>query len=133
MGEGPLMGFGLVLAAAGAGLFAIPSMAGVMAGAIVFGAGLPWIVVGAYTMLQVRTPLELQGRVSAAADTILSTPQILSVAMGAWLVGIVNYQLLLAIMGGTVLAAAIYLLTRKEQWEKLPPAEAAPELEASVR
>jgi MFS family permease len=92
IGEGPLMGFGLVLAAAGAGLFAIPSLAGVMAGAIVFGAGLPWIVVGAYTMLQVRTPLELQGRVSAAADTLLSTPQILSIAVGAWLVGIVNYQ-----------------------------------------
>ena len=129
IGEGPLMGFGLVLVAAGAGLFAIPSLPGVMAGAIMFGAGLPWIVVGAYTMLQIRTPLELQGRVSAAADTILSTPQILSIALGAWLVGIVNYQLLLAVMGGTVLLAAVYLLTRKQQWEKLAPTEAAAELE----
>jgi len=129
IGEGPLMGFGLVLVAGGAGLFAIPSLPGVMAGAIMFGAGLPWIVVGAYTMLQIRTPLELQGRVSAAADTILSTPQILSIALGAWLVGIVNYQLLLAVMGGTVLLAAVYLLTRKQQWEKLAPTEAAAELE----
>jgi MFS family permease len=128
IGEGPLMGFGLVLVAGGAGLFAIPSLPGVMAGAIMFGAGLPWIVVGAYTMLQIRTPLELQGRVSAAADTILSTPQILSIALGAWLVGIVNYQLLLAVMGGTVLLAAVYLLTRKQQWEKLAPTEAAAEL-----
>ena len=104
VGEGPLMGFGLVLAAAGAGLFAVPDMAGVMSGAILFGAGLPWIIVGAYTMLQLRTPLELQGRVSAAADTILSTPQVLSIAVGAWLVGVVSYQLLLAVMGGTVLA-----------------------------
>src|ERR1019366_2046295 len=129
IGGGPLMGFGLVLVAAGAGLFAIPSLPGVMAGAIMFGAGLPWIVVGAYTMLQIRTPLELQGRVSAAADTILSTPQILSIALGAWLVGIVNYQLLLAVMGGTVLLAAVYLLTRKQQWEKLAPTKAAAELE----
>jgi MFS family permease len=118
VGEGPLMGFGLVLAALGAGLFAVPDLPGVMSGAILFGAGLPWIVVGAYTMLQLRTPLELQGRVSAAADTILSTPQVLSIALGAWLVGVVNYQILLAVMGSTVLAAAAYLLTRKEQWEK---------------
>ena len=130
IGEGPLMGFGLILVAAGAGLFAIPSLPGVMAGAILFGAGLPWVVVGAYTMLQIRTPLELQGRVSAAADTILSTPQILSIALGAWLVGVVNYQLLLGIMGVTVLVAALYLLTRKEQWVKMAPAEAAAEPEA---
>ncbi len=120
IGEGPLMGFGLIVLAAGAGLFAVPALAGVLPGAVLFGAGLPWIVVGAYTMLQRRTPVELQGRVSAAADTILSTPQILSIAVGAWLVGIVNYKLLLFVMSGTVLAAAAYLLSRKEQWEKLP-------------
>ena len=114
------MGFGLIVLAAGAGLFAVPALAGVLPGAVLFGAGLPWIVVGAYTMLQRRTPVELQGRVSAAADTILSTPQILSIAVGAWLVGIVNYKLLLFVMSGTVLAAAAYLLSRKEQWEKLP-------------
>jgi MFS family permease len=131
--EGPLMGFGLVLAAAGAGLFAVPDMAGVMSGAILFGAGLPWIIVGAYTMLQLRTPPELQGRVSAAADTILSTPQVLSIAVGAWLVGVVSYQLLLAVMGGTVLLAAVYLLTRKEQWEKLAPPAASTEPQTSDR
>jgi MFS family permease len=119
--EGPLMGFGLVVLAAGAGLFAVPALAGVMPGAVLFGIGLPWVVVGAYTMLQRRTPPELQGRVSAAADTILSTPQVLSIAVGAWLVGIVNYKLLLFVMAGTVLVAAAYLLSRKEQWEKLVP------------
>ncbi len=92
--------------AAGAGLFAVPALAGVMSGAILFGMGLPWIIVGAYTMLQIRTPPELQGRVSAAADTILSTPQVLSIALGAWLVGVVDYRMLLCVMGGTVLLAA---------------------------
>jgi hypothetical protein len=41
--------------------------------------------------------------------------------VGAWLVGIVNYKLLLFVMAGTVLVAAAYLLSRKEQWEKLVP------------
>jgi MFS family permease len=133
LGEGPLMGLGLVAAAIGAGLFAIPDLPGVLTGAVFFGAGLPWIVVGAYTMLQRRTPVELQGRVSAAADTLLSTPQVLSIAVGAWLVGIVNYRVLLFVMAGTVLMAATYLLSRKEQWQKLPSptAEAAIEAEPS--
>ena len=129
VGEGPLMGFGLIVLAIGAGLFAVPALAGVLPGAILFGMGLPWIVVGSYTMLQRRTPPELQGRVSAAADTFLSTPQVLSIAAGAWLIGLVSYRILLFVMAGTVLIAAAYLLSRKEQWEKLPPqaGEAFPE------
>ena len=127
IGEGPLMGLGLVVIAGGAGLFAVPAMAGVMPGAVLFGIGLPWIIVGAYTMLQIRTPLELQGRVSAAADTILSTPQTVSIALGAWLVGVVDYKVLLYVIAATVLAAAGYLLSRKEQWQKLDlPAMSGP-------
>jgi MFS family permease len=127
IGEGPLMGLGLVVIAGGAGLFAVPAMAGVMPGAVLFGIGLPWIIVGAYTMLQIRTPLELQGRVSAAADTILSTPQTVSIALGAWLVGVVDYKVLLYVIAATVLAAAGYLLSRKEQWQKLDlPATSGP-------
>ena len=92
-----------------------------MAGAVLFGLGLPWVVVGAYTMLQIRTPFELQGRVSAAADTILSTPQVFSIALGAYLVGIVDYRILLFVMAGTVLGAALYLLSRREQWVRIRP------------
>ena len=120
------MGLGLVAVAGGAGLFAIPALAGVMAGAILFGLGLPWVIVGAYTMLQIRTPFQLQGRVSVAADTILSTPQVLSIALGAYLVGIVDYRILLYVMAGTVMGAAVYLLSRREQWVKYVPARAEP-------
>jgi hypothetical protein len=118
------MGLGLVAIAGGAGLFAIPALTGVMAGAIMFGTGLPWVIVGAYTMLQIRTPYALQGRVSAAADTILSTPQVLSIGLGAYLVGIVDYRMLLYVMAGTVMGSAIYLLTRGEQWVRYVPAQA---------
>ena len=124
VGEGPLMGLGLVAIAAGAGLFATPALTGVMAGAIMFGTGLPWVIVGAYTMLQIRTPYALQGRVSAAADTILSTPQVLSIGLGAYLVGIVDYRMLLYVMAGTVMASALYLLTRREQWVRYVPVQA---------
>ena len=118
IGEGPLCGFGLVLLAIGSGLFMLPDIPGVFAGAIVLGASLPWLIVGFMTLLQRRTPIELQGRVSAAADTLTSLPQTASIAVGASLLGVVDYRLLLAVVAVVVTAAGVYLLTRREQWER---------------
>lgn len=104
------MGFGLVVLAIGGGLFAIPALTGVLPGAILFG----------------------MGRVSAAADTFRSTPQVLSIAVGAWLIGLVSYRILSFVMAGTVLIAAGYLLSRREQWEKLPPQQSEAALEPEL-
>jgi MFS family permease len=119
-GEGPIVGAGLLMAAAGSVLFMLPDIAGVFAGAVVFGACLPPIVVALMTMLQRRTPSELQGRVSSAADSLISVPQTISIAVGAALIGFVNYRYLLAVIAVVVTMAAVYLLTRKEQWVRLP-------------
>jgi uncharacterized membrane protein YfcA len=54
--------------------------------------------------------------VSSAADTLVSVPQTISIAVGAILVSQVNYRYLLATMAAVVTLAAAYLLTRKEQW-----------------
>ena len=81
-GEGPVVGVGLLMLAGGA-LFEIPAnLPSVFAGIIIFGASLPLIIVGLMTLLQRRTPNELQGRVSSAADTLISVPQTLSIAVG---------------------------------------------------
>jgi MFS family permease len=115
-GAGPVAGVGLLLVAAASLLFATRMLEVIFAAAVVFGVCLPWIIVGLMTTLQLKTPNELQGRVSSAADTLLSLPQTLSIAVGAALIGIVNYRYLLVVIAGVVTVAAVYLLTRPEQW-----------------
>jgi len=131
-GEGPVGGIGLVAAAVGSVLLLVGGLPAVFAGAIVLGASLPPIIVAFMTSLQRRTPMELQGRTSSAADTLTSVPQTISIAVGAILVSIVDYRYLLAAIAVVVLLAAVYLLTRREQWERLPLAAAVPVLGEAV-
>ncbi len=121
IGPGVLVGIG-ILVAAGASLLEIPSsMPAIMAGIVLLGISLPWIIVGFYTLLQVRTPSELQGRVYSATDTVLSVPQTVSIGVGAALVGIVDYRLLLVMISIVLAVSAAYLLSRREQRERLQP------------
>jgi hypothetical protein len=64
----------------------VQSLAIVLAGKILFGLGLPWMVIGAFTLLQRVTPPHLQGRRFAAAELSIAAPQIASIAVGAGLV-----------------------------------------------
>jgi hypothetical protein len=79
------------------------------------GAGLAWLIVGYATAVQVRTPLRLQGRVLSASDTIASTPQTISIALGAALVSVIDYRILVAAMVVVVVACGAYLLTRARE------------------
>jgi MFS family permease len=115
LGEGRLIGVAMLLAAAGAALEAPPLLPSVLAGDIIFGAAIPWLVVGLITLAQRLTPPELQGRVYAAAEALITTPQTISIAMGAALIIVTGYQVLLLVMAITITLAAIYLLTRPEQ------------------
>jgi hypothetical protein len=84
----------------------------VLVGFAVAGAGLSWAVVAFGTAIQLRTPADLQGRVYSAADMILGTPQTLSIALGAALITVVDYRILIVVMGvvaggcGVFMAAA---------------------------
>ena len=111
-GDVRLVGIGMALFALGDGAFATHSLALVSAGFVVAGFGLAWLIVGWATSIQVRTPQRLQGRVASAADTMVSTPQTVSIALGASLIGVVNYRVLVAIMAVVLVGCAAYLLTR---------------------
>ena len=115
LGEGRLIGIAMLIAAAGAALQIPPLLPAVLAGSIVFGAAIPWLVVGLITLTQRLTPPELQGRVYAAAETLITTPQTLSIALGAVLITVTGYQTLLLAMASITTLAATYLLTRPEQ------------------
>jgi len=111
-GDGRTLGIGVLLFAGGDALFLIPSLVPVLAGFAIAGAGLSWAVVAFGTAIQLRTPSDLQGRVYSAADMILGTPQTLSIALGAALITVVDYRILIVVMGvvaggcGVFMAAA---------------------------
>ena len=92
--------------------FVSSSLPVVAVGTVVAGFGVSWFIVGLMTAIQVRTPLRLQGRVSSAADVFISTPQTISIAVGAVLISIVDYRLLVVVESVVVALCAVYLLTR---------------------
>jgi len=79
-------------------------------GGVVFGVALPPLLVGAYTLLQLRTPGDLQGRAFSAFDLIASLPQTMSIALGAILVTVLGYRGELTIIAGVVALSALILL-----------------------
>jgi len=107
------VGIGLALFGACALLLAVPSTAVVLFGFVVAGVGIVWAIVAFNTALQTRTPLAIQGRVSAAADISISLAQTISIATGAALSTLVDYRVLLVAMAAVLVASAVYLLTRR--------------------
>jgi hypothetical protein len=82
----------------------------VLAGGVVLGASLSWLLVGSNTLLQRRTPDRLQGRVFAAVDLATSTPQTVSIAAGAALIAVVPYGALLGAVAIVTAGAGLGLL-----------------------
>jgi hypothetical protein len=84
-----------------------------------------------FTAMQEHTPPRLQGRVNAAATTLLITPQTLSIAAGAALISVVSYRLLLLAMAVIIGACAGWLLARPAAAPDAAPA-AVPDLAEDV-
>jgi MFS family permease len=109
-GELRAAGIGIALLAAGTLLLASATLPVALAGKVLFGFGLPWVVVGLMTLLQRLTPPHLQGRAYSASELVLGAPQTLSVAAGAALVTVLDYRVLLLGETLTIAVAAAYLL-----------------------
>jgi hypothetical protein len=86
-----------------------PSLPVVLAAMGLLGLCIVWFNVGAITLIQRRTPADLLGRVDAALTIAITVPQTVSIALGAALVAVVNYRLLLATMTVVIVIAAAYL------------------------
>ena len=113
LGELRAAGVGMALIALGSAVCIEPHTLAVVLGVGLLGFGVPWVVVALFTAVQKWTPAELQGRVYSASDTLISTPQTVSIALGAGLSAVVDYRVLLAVIGVVVAVCAIYLATRR--------------------
>ena len=113
VGDVRVVGLGLGIFGIGDLLLIVPSLPVVLLGFTIAGVGIMWAVVGFTTALQLRTPLAIQGRVSAAADISLNVAQTVSIAAGAALSTVVDYRILFVAMAVVVVTSATYLATRR--------------------
>jgi MFS family permease len=121
LGDVKLVALGMALFAVGELSFVSTSLPLVLVGIAIAGAGVAWLIVGFATAVQVRTPARLQGRVASAADTAVSTPQTISIALGAALISTVDYRLLIVIEAVVTALCAAYLATRRAAAERVAP------------
>lgn len=106
-----------VAIAAGVGLMGLsfigvalaPTLATVFPSVVLFGFTLPLTFVAYTTLVQLRTPKRLMGRVHTALEVMLGVPQAISLAVGAALVTVWSYQVIWGVMGGVTLVSAAYL------------------------
>jgi MFS family permease len=111
LGEPRTLVAGLVVLAAGLGVIAVAQQVWeLLAGTVVLGAGIPLLIVAFNTILQKQTPGQLMGRVSTTVDVFTTTPQALSIALGALLVTLVDYRVIFTLMTIGTLVGAGYLL-----------------------
>jgi MFS family permease len=124
--ERALIAGGLAMCAAGSLLLITASLPLVLVAGAALGVCLVWVNVGAVTLIQRRTPGALLGRVDAALEFAIVVPQAASIALGAALIAVVNYRILLLAMAAVVAFSAGYLARRPEQDDDQVVADALP-------
>jgi MFS family permease len=125
IGSARMIGMALSGLALGAVTYLSGSVALVLAGAVVDGLGLVWLVAVTGAAIQRYTPPRLQGRATAAWTMVVITPQTVSIATGAALISYVSYRALLLVIIAVIGACAAYLLARPAPE---PAVDAAPAL-----
>jgi MFS family permease len=123
VGDLKAAGIGVGLFGVSALLLTLPWLPVVLIAFLVAGIGIAWLLVGYGTAMQTRTPLVIQGRVSAAADLAATLAQTISIAAGAALSIVVDYRVLFVVMAAVLGGSGFYLATRREP---LIPAEVVP-------
>jgi MFS family permease len=130
--EGMMTAMGLASAAIAVLLLAVPNVAAVLTGMVLAGFVGPWVSVAAITAIQRRTPADLLGRVSGAFGLSLTVPQVASVGLGAALIAVVSYRILLVAVAAVAAAAVIFLVSQPQARHRAPSAGAVPETGTEV-
>jgi MFS family permease len=113
LGERAAMALGLGVLGAGLGVMSIPDTALVCVCAAVGGVAVPWTIVAYTTLRQRLTPSTLQGRVASASNMAMNGPQTIGTALGAALIAVVDYRLLVVAMGVVIAVCAVPVAARR--------------------
>ena len=114
MSEPMLTGLGLCTTAAAVLLLTLPNLATALVAMVLAGLVGPWLSVAATTALQRRTPPAVLGRVAGAFQLALTIPQLISIGLGAALIAVVSYRVLLVTIAVVAAIAVGYLFSTPE-------------------
>ncbi|POX49546.1 MFS transporter [Streptomyces sp. Ru71] len=112
LGERRFAGYGIALTAVAVALRAVPDQAVALVCSAAIGAGLPCALIAALTAVQRQVPGPLLGRAVATANTLLFTPNVAGLALGAALVELADHRLVLPALGVAQLAGPVRRLLR---------------------
>lgn len=111
IGEPALAALGALGIGLGCGCWTLPaSLPTVFVGAVLLGAGIPWLAIGAETLVQLRTPHEVLGRAFGAVEVVATVPQTVSIAVGAALVAAVPYGWVILVVAVVCAGTGLWLL-----------------------
>jgi MFS family permease len=96
LGERRTAALGLMVLAVAMAATALPSLVAVLGGSMLRGLGAPAVSVATVTLVQRRTPDAVLGRTMAAAGTLTSVPVTTALALGAGLLTVMDYRVVLA-------------------------------------
>ncbi|MEU6086203.1 MFS transporter [Streptomyces sp. NPDC047085] len=104
---------GIALTAVGVAARAVPSDPVALAAGAACGLGLPCVLIAALTAVQRETPGPLLGRATATANTLMFTPNVIGLAVGAGLVEVAGPGALLPVYGLALLGTAAVLAAQR--------------------
>lgn len=90
----------------------VPDLVPVLAGMAVAGFVSPWLNVAAVTAFQRRTPDAMMGRVFGVFGLALTIPQVASIGLGAALIAVVSYRVLLLVIAVVAVLAGAFLISQ---------------------
>jgi MFS family permease len=108
-----------------------PDLAVVLAGMAVAGLAGPWLSVAGITAFQRRTPAAKTGRVFGVLRLALTIPQTASLAIGAALITVVDYRVLLVVIAVAAAASGLLVIGQPKIRRRPVPATARPDTAAS--
>jgi MFS family permease len=94
IGEYAVACAGFVLVGGGLAVSSAANLPTMIVGALLLGIGLPMVLVAELTVVQRRTPADMQGRAISASDAIITTPFTISIAIGAAIIGAVGFRII---------------------------------------
>jgi MFS family permease len=129
--EPALLTMGLACLALAMLALAVPDLMVVLAGMVVAGFVGPWVGVAAVTAFQRRTPAAMMGRVFGVLRLVLTIPQAASIGIGAALITVVSYRVLLLVITVAAAASGLLVIGQPEIRRRAVPGTARPDAVAS--